>query len=349
MEIHSRNFGVTGDGREVTAFTITNSSGAYITLLDFGAVLQAVGMPDRNGNIIDVALGYDDLASYEQNPPHFGATIGRFGNRIEGGLFTLDGTEYQLVCNEKNRNNSLHSGPDGYEFRMWDAEAREDSDSVTFYLVSPDGDQGFPGEFKVAVSYTLTEDNRVKIHYEGITDATTIVNMTNHSYFNLNGHDAGTILDHTLKISADGYVPIDEYAIPYGIVSAVEGTPFDFRRPKRIGDEIDAENEQILHGNGYDHNFALNGEGMRDVVVAVGDQSGIRMTVSTDLPGVQFYAGNHIGGPAGKGGHKYGVREGFALETQYFPNCVNVLAFKSPKLDAGDSYSTTTCYTFDIV
>ena len=349
MEIHSRNFGVTGDGREVTAYTITNSTGAYITVLDFGAVLQAVGMPDRNGTIIDVALGYDDMPSYEKNPPHFGATIGRFGNRIEGGLFTLDGTEYQLVCNENNRNNSLHSGPNGYEFRLWDAEAREDSDSVTFYLVSPDGDQGFPGEFKVAVSYTLTEDNRVKIHYEGITDATTIVNMTNHSYFNLNGHDAGTILDHMLKISADGYVPIDEYAIPYGIVSPVEGTPFDFRQPKRIGEEIDADHEQIHHGDGYDHNFALNGEGMRDVVTAVGDQSGIRMTVSTDLPGVQFYAGNHIGGPAGKGGHTYGVREGFALETQYFPNCVNVLAVKSPKLDAGDSYSTTTCYTFDIV
>ncbi len=346
MEIHSRQFGTTKDGKTVTAFTIRNSAGAEITVLDYGAVLQSIVVPAEDGTLTDVALGYDSVAAYEENPPHFGATIGRFGNRIEGGSFNLDGVDYQLECNEDGRNNSLHSGPDGYEFRMWEAEPRESTDSIAFFLTSPDGDQGFPGEFKVTVTYSLTEENMVKIHYEGITDATTIVNMTNHSYFNLNGHDAGTILDHTLMIDADGYVPIDEYAIPYGTVEPVSGTPFDFRTEKRIGDEIGAEDEQIAHGGGYDHNFALNGEGMRTVARARGDRSGITMEVMTDLPGVQFYAGNFISGPVGKGGTAYEPRTGFCLETQYFPNCVNVLAFESPKLLAGESYSTTTCYAF---
>lgn len=345
MKIESSSFGTTKDGSQVTAYTVTNHQGAYITVIDYGAVLQSIGMPDAEGKIIDVALGYDNVASYEVNPPHFGATIGRNGNRIEEGAFSLDGVDYQLEKNEKGRNN-LHSGPDGYEFRMWEARADEANGCVSFSIVSPDGDQGFPGEFRVTVTYMLTEENKVKIHYEGTADRSTVANMTNHSYFNLNGHNSGSILEHTLQINADGYVPVDENSIPYGTVESVEGTPFDFRKPKKIGQDAEAASEQLAHTGGYDHNFALNGSGLREVASAKGDVSGITMKVLTDLPGMQFYTGNFISGPQGKGGTDYHVHDGFCLETQYFPNSINVLAFESPKLPEGTAYSTTTCYTF---
>jgi aldose 1-epimerase len=229
--------------------------------------------------------------------------------------------DYQLECNEDGRNNSLHSGPDGYEFRMWEAEPRESTDSIAFFLTSPDGDQGFPGEFKVTVTYSLTEENMVKIHYEGITDATTIVNMTNHSYFNLNGHDAGTILDHTLMIDADGYVPIDEYAIPYGIVSAVEGTPFDFRQFHAIGERIDEDHEQLKLGAGYDHWYPIKGEGMRLDALMRGKK--LELIVESDFPGVHIYTSNWFTGWQGKNNHFYTKRSSAALEASYLPNAVN--------------------------
>ncbi len=347
MKIESSTFGTTKDGSTVTAYKITNGKGASITAIDYGAILTSIVVPDRSGAMIDVALGYDNVASYELNPPHFGATIGRNGNRIEGGAFNLDGTDYQLALNENERNN-LHSGPDGYEFRMWQAAPNEANGCITFSLISPDGDQGFPGEFKVAVTYMLTEENKVKIHYEGSCDHTTVANMTNHSYFNLNGHNAGSIMEHLLQIDADGFVPVDEFSIPYGTVEDVEGTPFDFRKAKKIGRDAFAPDEQLEHTGGYDHNFALNGSGLRNVAYAEGDQSGITMQVMTDLPGVQFYAGNCISGPKGKDDSEYRPHDGFCLETQYFPNSVNVLAFESPRLPEGEAYSTTTCYTFGI-
>lgn len=347
MNITVKPFGTTKKGEQVTAYTITNAKGDSITALDYGAVLQSVIVPDKKGALIDVALGYDNVASYEENPPHFGATIGRNGNRIEGARFDLDGTEYQLALNENGRNN-LHSGPDGYEFRMWKATSDPSAGKVAFSLQSPDGDQGFPGNFQVTVTYTLTEDDQVRIHYEGVSDENTVVNMTNHSYFNLNGHNAGSVMNHRLQIDASGYVPVDEYSIPYGTVEKVEGTPFDFRNPKMIGLDAGVENEQLAHTGGYDHNFALDGTGFRKAAFAEGDVSGITMTVSTDLPGMQFYAGNFIDGPVGKGGAVYGPHDGFALETQYFPNAINVLAFESPKLEAGAAYSTMTCYAFGI-
>ena len=218
MKIERSLFGRDRDGRDVSAYTITNSKGASITVIDFGAILQSIKVPDQNGKLTDVALGYDEASAYEINRPHFGATIGRNGNRIEGGSFSLDGVDYQLLKNENDRNN-LHSGPDGYEFRMWESEADPEKGSVTFSLLSPDGDQGFPGEFRVSVTYTLTEDNAVRIRYEGSCDRTTVANMTNHSYFNLNGHDSGSIMGHVLQINADEFVPVDEYSIPYGIVT----------------------------------------------------------------------------------------------------------------------------------
>ena len=348
MKIESELFGTLKDGSQVTSWRITNSKGACIRVIDYGAILVDVIVPDREGNLRDVALGYDNIADYEENPPYFGATIGRNGNRIENGSFNLNGVDYQLPINEKGRN-SLHSGPDGYDSRMWKAsKVDEKNGCVTFSIVSPDGDQGFPGELKIAVTYMLTEENKVKIHYEGISDADTVVNMTNHSYFNLDGEGSGSIMEHELQILADGYTPVDEDAIPYGTVEPVEGTPFDFREPKMIGRDAYQENEQLEHTGGYDHNFALNGTGLREVAKAWARESGITMTVLTDQPGIQFYAGNFISGPKGKGGKEYRPRDGFALETQHFPNSVNVLAFDSPRLNAGEAYSTTTCYVFGI-
>lgn len=348
MKIDSTEFGQTKDGKPVTEYKITNSSGSYISVLNFGAILKNIAVPDKNGKLTDVVLGYDNLADYESNPNYFGATIGRNANRIENGRFSLDGLDYQLALNDGHNNN--HSGPDGYERRMWEASADEKSGSVTMRLISPDGDQGFPGELHVSVTYTLTEDNTVRIHFEGKALDDTIVNMTNHSYFNLNGEGTGSILMHSLEIAAEGYVPADEYSIPYGYVEPVEGTPFDFRKGKTIARDMDiSADEQLGYANGYDHTFAIDGTGFRKAAWAAGELSGITLTVSTDQPGVQLYTGNYISGPKGKGGHEYHVRDGFALEAQHFPNSVNVLAFESPRVGAGERYSTTTCYTFGVI
>lgn len=347
MEIEKQSFGVTSKGEQVTLYTLSNPNGMSVGLIDYGAIVQSICVPAGEGKVLDVVLGYEKVADYEVNPPHFGATIGRNGNRIEGGSFNLDGVNYELSLNENGRNN-LHSGPDGYEFRMWNAAVSEEDNSVCFSILSPDGDQGFPGNFNVSVTYRLTDDNTLEIVYDGISDETTVANMTNHSYFNLNGHHSGSIMKHFLQIDADGYVPVDEYSIPYGTVEPVDGTVFDFREGKEIGTDADSENEQLAHTGGYDHNYALNGEGMRKIAFACGDISGVTMEVESDLPGVQFYAGNFISGEGGKDGIPYGVHEGFCLETQYFPNAVNVLAFESPKIEAGEKYHTVTRYHFGI-
>ena len=345
MKIEVTEFGHTKDGSAVEAYRITNSHGAYVTVLNYGAIVKDIAVPDKDGHITDVVLGYDTLDKYETNPNFFGACIGRSGNRIANSTFTIDGREYHLTENEGH--NNLHSGPDGFEKRIWKAVPQERNGCVSFSLVSPDGDQGFPGNFKVTVTYMLTEQNKFKIHYEGISDADTVANMTNHSYFNLNGEGSGSILDHSVLIHADGYTPVGEGLIPVGSVAPVAGTPFDFREMKKIGRDIAANgNEQLALAGGFDHNFALNGEGLRNVAEAVGDRSGIVMTVMTDQPGMQFYAGNYISGPAGKHSHEYKPRDGFAMETQHFPNSVNTPAFESPIIAAGAKYSTTTCYTF---
>ena len=347
MDIERSGFGTTRDGQQVSLYKISNSSGAYITVTDYGASLVSVAVPDRDGKLTDVTLGYDSVTGYETYSGHLGAVIGRYGNRIEGGAFNLNGTDYQLALNEGGHNN-LHSGPDGYEYRMWQTAVNEQNGCVAFSLHSPDGDQGFPGSLDVTVTYKFTEDNRVTLHYDAVCDKDTVVNMTNHSYFNLNGEGTGSIMDHELRIDADGYTPVDEFSIPYGTVDPVEGTPFDFRTAKVIGRDAGTECEQLAHTGGYDHNFALNGSGFREVVEAYSPKTGIAMTVTTDQPGVQFYAGNFIRDAVGKGGKIYHKNDGFCLETQHFPNAVNVLAFESPRLDAGERYSTTTCYAFSV-
>ena len=347
MQIEKSLFGKTSSGEDVHLYRIRNSKGGYAGVIDYGAVLTELVVPDAEGNLKDVVLGYDSFEPYEDNIPSFGATIGRVANRIENGAFNIGGTDYELTLNEKGRN-SLHSGPNGYQKRMWSASADEDAGSVTFSLVSPDGDQGFPGEFRVEVTYTFDEEMGLEITYSGVSDADTVVNMTNHSYFNLDGQDSGSILEHTLMIEADAYTPSDEHQIPIGTVEDVEGTPFDFREMKPIGRDIFAEDEQLAMADGFDHNFALRGSGMRHAATALASRSGILMEVYTDQPGIQFYAGNHLKGPAGKGGVEYRPRDGFALETQHFPNSVNVLAFESPKIDAGERYYTKTRYAFSV-
>lgn len=346
MSVREFTFGKTGDGREVAAFEIKNAGGASITVISYGAILQSVLVPDAGGALRDVALGYDAVEPYEANPNYFGATIGRSGNRIAGAAFTLNGKRYRLAANEND--NNLHSCPDGYNFRLWDGKAGEDGLSVSFRLHSADMDQGFPGAFDVTVTYALSEDNAVSITYDGISDADTVANMTNHSYFNLKGAGCGDIYDHFLTICADGYTPVDAKSIPVGTVAPVEGTPFDFRTAKQVGRDADLPCEQLSFTGGYDHNFAVNGEGMRQAAELFSVESGIVMKVLSDLPGIQFYAGNFLSGPAGKGGAAYPIHGGLALETQYYPNSVNEPAFASPVLKAGERYFTRTVYAFGV-
>lgn len=347
IAIKQSSFGKTSHGQSVTSYRITNSRGSYITLLDYGAILKDIVVPDRAGRLTDVALGYDSIGGYEKNPPHMGGTIGRNCNRISSGEFSLGGKKYNLSLNDSGVNN-LHSGPEGYEFRMWRTAIDRENGSVTFSLVSPDGDQGFPGQFRINVTYSLSEDDRVTIHYEGTASEDTVVNMTNHSYFNLNGEGSGSVLGHSLRIMARGYTPVNRHSIPLGTVEPVAGTPLDFRKPKAIGRDLEADNEQLRFTGGFDHNFALDGDGFRKAAEAAGERSGITLAVYTDQPGIQMYAGNYLSVENGKKGHVYGSHHGFALETQHFPDSVNNPQFPSVILRAGELYSITTCYQFGV-
>ena len=346
MSITSKPFGATVKGENVTAYTITNKHGAYVTLLDFGAILQAVCVPDKNGAMTDVMLGLDTVEKYEGDANAFGATIGRVANRIAGGTFELNGVRYQLNKNE-NGITSLHSGPDGYHKRVWSAECAGEN-KVVFSLCSPDGDQGYPGKFDVSVSYTFTDDNEIIIDYDGIADAVTPVNMTNHSYWNLNGHANGFVYDHDLQIYADSFFPVDDKSIQVGYTSFVEGTVFDFRLAKSIGEDIDANVLQLRQTGGFDHLWLPNGEGYREVANAKGNISGITLKVFSDQYGIQFYAGNFIGGPNGKDGVHYEPRSGFALETQKCSEAVNQEAFPSIILKAGEKYHTRTAFVLGV-
>lgn len=346
MAVEKTVFGFTKDGKEVHKYFIANESGASIEVLDFGAILYSVCVPDKEGLLRDVVLGFDRVEDYETSGTFFGATVGRSGNRIANASFSMNGVVYQM---EKNENeNNLHSGSNGFERRMWEVSEAE-NDHITFALISPDGDQGFPGEFKVSVTYTLTEENEVKIHYEGSCDQDTVANMTNHSYFNLGGHDSGSMLGQLLWLNADAFTPvIDTKSIPTGEIAPVAGTPMDFTTEKAIGKDIDADYDQLNFTGGYDHNFVLNQQdgSVRLVAKAKSEESGIGMEVYTDAPGVQFYAGNFLAGEIGKEGVKYEKRNGFCLETQYYPNSVNEPSFPSPVLKKGEKYDTTTIYRF---
>ena len=347
--ITERIFGKLPTGEEAHLYHIENKSGAYIEVLQYGAILVKVCVPDKDGKLTDVVLGYDDLDSYLVNGCFFGACIGRSGNRIADSEFKIDGREVKLTPNEGK--NNLHSGPNGFEKKMWNASVKENQNAVILSRISPDGENGFPGEFEVSVTYELTEENAVRIVYSGVSDKPTVANMTNHSYFNLNGEGSGTVLDQYLTIHAQEYTPVRNDSIPVGENASVEGTPMDFRRAKQIGRDIEADFEQLRFTGGFDHNYVTDGynkASIREIASAWSEKSGIQMDVLSDCPCVQFYAANFVEDEHGKNGHVYNKREAFCLETQVEPNAVNVENFHSPILEAGERYYSETVYRFSV-
>jgi aldose 1-epimerase len=343
-------FGTTPAGEEVDLYTLSNSHCVEVKIITYGGIVQALRVPDRDGRLRNVVLGFDNLDDYvNNNSPYFGAIIGRYANRIAEGKFTLDGTTYRLAVN--NPPNALHGGPTGFHTKVWDGEAfvRSHRVGVRLAYTSPDGEEGYPGTLQTEVVYTLTDDNALRIEYHATTDEPTIVNLTNHSYFNLEGEGSGTIYDHVLKISADRYTPVDATLIPTGELSPVAGTPFDFRRPTTIGARIRADHPQILIGRGYDHNFVLKGGGTRPTLAArvVDPASGRVLTIRTTEPGMQFYSGNFLDGTlVGTSGHVYRQSDGFALETQHYPDSPNQPNFPSTVLRPGEEFDSTTVFKF---
>ncbi len=346
MQISRSSFGKTKDGQEITCVHLENSKGAYVNILDYGATIQSIVVPDRAGKLVDVCLGYDSVAAYEDNGGHLGGSIGRYGNRIGKAEFVLNGKTYKLAKN--NNQNHLHGGPTGFDRRIWQFEIV--SDGVVFKRVSPDGEEHYPGTLMVAVKYSFDDDNLLTLDYQADTDQDTVVNLTNHAYFNLNGADSGTMLNQFLQLHSDKITEMDHESITTGKYLPVENTPFDFRQPKEIGAEIDDDtNEQIRLGRGYDHNFVLNeSKDLREFSVAYAKESGIQMTAQTTLPGVQLYSGNFLNGMLGKNNIHYQRRSGFCLETQYFPNSLALPQFPSPILKKGQHYHHVTTYGFSI-
>lgn len=344
--MNKTGFGRMIDGKEAALYTICNSKGLQAEVTDYGATLVRLWVPDRDGNKKDVVLGYDNVEAYQRADCYFGTTVGRNANRIANAKFVIDGVEYQLEVND-NANN-LHSGKNSTALRLW--EVKECTDSrVTFTTFDAHLNQGFPGNATIDVTYEMTEENGLLIHYHATADQKTTFNFTNHTYFNLNGHDSGDVLSHTLKLQASHYTPVaDKCAIPTGEIAPVAGTPFDFIEPKEIGRDIEADDLQLVYGCGYDHNFALDrsGDGVEYAGTVYSSGTGIRMDVWTDCVGIQLYTANHIAGQIGKGGVKHVRRGGVCLETQYFPNAINEVNFKTPITEVGEAYDSTTEYRF---
>ena len=347
-------FGVTADGDPVQVFTLTNAHGARLRAMTYGGIILSLEVPDRDGVLGDIVLGYDDLDGYLAETPYFGALIGRYGNRIGGARFTLDGVGHQLEDNDGP--NSLHGGFRGFDKYVWDAEPLETSDgaAVVFTRTSPDGEGGYPGNLAVQVTYTLTDDNELVVDYLATTDKATPVNLTQHSYFNLAGDGSGDVLGHRLTLNASRYTPVDGTLIPTGELAPVEGTPFDFRAPHAIGERIGADDGQIRFGGGYDHNFVLDRDGAAPDALVLAARveepaSGRVMEIRTTEPGIQFYSGNFLDGSlVGKAGHVYEHRNGFCLETQHFPDSPNQPAFPSTILRPGSEYRSRTVFSFGV-
>lgn len=344
MSIVSEKFGTTKEGAEVTRYTITNKNGLSMSALDYGAIISHLMVPDKNGTLDDIVLGFDNVAGYEVNGCFFGSFIGRHGNRIGDARFVLNGKTYELEKNDGK--NNLHGGTPGYHKVMYQASTTDNS--VTFTRMSPDMEQGYPGNLDISVTYTLTDENELRIDYKMRSDQDTLCNPTNHSYFNLKGHNGGTITDHKLYIKANGFTETTEDLIPNGTIIDVTGTPMDFRTKKTISQDIEADYQPLKAAGGYDHNFVLDKkEGALEKIGEVSeDTTGRTMEIYTDLPGMQLYSGNFIEKEDGKGGNVYTKRTGVCFETQYFPNSVNIPAFPSCVLKAGDEFTSTTIYKF---
>lgn len=340
-----RDFGKNTKGQAATLYTFVNKNGMEMQVSDFGATLFAVLVPDKDGVKRDVVLGYDDPIGYEgPSGTFFGATVGRNANRIGKGVFELNGKTYQLDKN--NGNNNLHSGLDFWSFRIWDVK-EVTNNSITFAIHSPSGDQGYPGMVDAQVTYTLTDENSIVLNYYAKPDEDTPINMTNHSYFNMAGHESGSVRGQYVWLDADGFTPTDAELIPTGEILPVEGTPMDFRTKKTIGRDIDADFEPLKIGKGYDHNWALNYNGeYKKVAELTSEESGITMEVYTDLPGVQIYTANYVDHELGKNGVVYEQNQGICFETQYFPDAVNHENFASTICKKGEEYKTTTSFKF---
>ncbi len=347
LTVSAADFEADIDGASVGLYTLSNGD-AVAAITNYGARVVGLHVPDRDGNLVDVVLGYQDLAHFQDPSEGFyGAVVGRYGNRIAKGQFTLNGETFQLEVN--NGPNSLHGGNSGFFSKVWEV-VRSTENSIELRYLSPDGDAGYPGALETTVTYTLTADHALEIQYHATTDKTTIVNLTNHAYFNLSGEGAETILDHLLTVQADGYTPVDATLIPTGEIAPVENTPFDFRQATAIGARIDDDHEQIERGGGYDHNFVLSkDEGLQQVASVESPKTGIVMDILTEEPGLQFYSGNFMENVQGaKEGKTYGHRSAFCLETQHFPDSPNQPNFPSTVLEPGQTYQTKTVYRFSV-
>ncbi|MFP5391216.1 MAG: aldose epimerase family protein [Gammaproteobacteria bacterium] len=347
--ITSAPFGTLPDGRQVTLYTLTNSNGLVVKVSDFGGVITEIHVPDRDGQFADIALGYHELAPYYGDSPYFGALIGRYGNRIAEGKFEIDGKPYQLSIN--NQTNHLHGGKSGFDRKLWRAVPFQEGDSVGLTLMhrSPDGDEGYPGNLDVTVVYELNGKNEFIMAFDAVTDQATPINLTQHAYFNLAGQ--GDILGHELQINADAYTPVSDKLIPTGELRPVEGTAFDFRTPRAIGERIGIDDDQLRFGQGYDHNFVLTRPQGRDSILAarvVEPKSGRVLELWTEEPGVQFYSGNFLDGSNVGKGQAYAFRSGLCLEPQHFPNSPNTPNFPNAILRPGESYATVSRYRFAV-
>ena len=348
-----KSFGKTPDGQPADLYVLTNKSGAEVSITNYGGAVVSIKVPDRNGKLADVVLGYDNVDGYVNDKSHFGGIIGRYGNRIAHAQFLLDGKTYTLAKN--NGENTLHGGVKGFDKALWAARILhgKDAQSLELSYVSKDGEEGFPGNLNVSVIYTLKDDNALSVAYVATTDKKTVLNLTNHSYFNLAGQGSGDILSHLLMIQADKFTPVDAALIPTGELRGVAGTPFDFRKPTAIGARINQDDEQLKLGGGYDHNFVLRPvpESLEFLGAArvVEQTSGRVLEVFTTEPGVQFYTGNFLDGKTpGKGGVAYPRRNAFCLETQHFPDSPNQPKFPSTVLNPGVRYHSVTTYKFSV-
>jgi aldose 1-epimerase len=352
IHITQAPFGTLPDGAWVSEFTLANSRGMVVKILDFGGIIREIQAPDRDGCFADVVLGFDTIEPYLKDSPYFGALVGRYGNRIGKGRFALDGKAFQLTVNDGE--NHLHGGVRGFDKVLWTAAI--EGDALVLRYRSPDGEQGYPGNLDATVSYSLSEDNEILMRFHAVTDKPTPVNLTQHSYFNLRGAgpEQGDILQHEILIDADRFVPIDAGSIPLGPLVPVTGTPFDFRQPRPIGERIGQPDKQLRHGSGYDHCWVLNAgaveEGEQRRAVRVRDpESGRVLELITEEPGVQFYSGNFLDGSLkGKGGRPYAFRSGFCIEPQHLPDSPNQPAYPDTILRPGEIYATESCFKFSV-
>jgi aldose 1-epimerase len=346
-------FGKLPDGAVVEQYTLKNTAGMEVRVLTYGGIITSIQVPDRNGRLGDVVLGYDSLEGYVKNPSYFGAVIGRYANRVGKAQFTLDGKTYKLAAN--NRANSLHGGLKGFDKFVWSAKEVHQADKagqagVELSHTSPDGDEGYPGNLSVSVTFLLNDKNELSLDYAATTDKPTIVNLTHHDYFNLAGDGEGDVLGHVLTINATHYTPTDSLQLPTGALKDVAGSPFDFRKPTAIGARIDAKDEQLQLGLGYDHNFVIDRKkpGLAVAATVADPKSGRTLEVRTTEPGVQLYTANHLDGSLGKASHRYIKRGAFCLETEHFPDSPNRPEFPSTVLRPGEKFHSLSVYAFGV-